>query len=588
MRLEHPIKYSIFLLIILKESTESPESPESTKIEYTISDNNPSEGEKYEDPSFPPIQSSLCASTSKMQEWGDINWKHIQYIYREKYSLFSKEIGPMNIKRGELEDDHLLSALSALSEQPNWLKRVFEIEEVTEPDKYVVRLFIEGKWENITIDGMVPVRAKTNQPIFSTTNRGDIYVLLIEKAIAKVYGNYERIIRGEIGQTLRMLTGCPYGYLAHNKNLTEDIWRALINGVKEKYILGATQGGVGVNPKTYEKIGRNTRFTYAILNASEVHVRRANHRILKIRNPWESFSWKGKWSDSSSSWTTDLKRNLQYSKELDGTFFMSFKDYLGHFRRTFVCDVNVGYVHNIQKISHPLGSQTLLLMTLSTGTNGYITLDQLPKWKMKSIKPGYGYSNVLIVLARLHKNGTYQFIAHSYGFVSEELCSIKLPKDLEGGKYVVLVQGHWRFEEVNRGVLGTYTDKPVSFGRLGKKYDHQEVKEKILIAVGEATGAKSTNFQYEDENSGIKSYHIEYSFGIFLLITNPSEDLHFKAFFRYKLINLEFVDESDEFEVNLAPGRNIVKEMRQIKSNDKAGYSVQDRYSVTRGFKVGP
>lgn len=56
-------------------------------------------------------------------------------------------------------------------------------------------------------------------------------------------------------------------------------------------------------------------------------------RLLKIRNPWGNFEWKGDWSDTSDLWTSDLKEYCDFTEANDGTFFMSWEDAQTYFSR---------------------------------------------------------------------------------------------------------------------------------------------------------------------------------------------------------------------------------------------------------------
>lgn len=57
---------------------------------------------------------------------------------------------------------------------------------------YEFRLYKDGKIENIVIDDYVPIFNK--MPMFTGPARGrEVYPMLLEKAIAKLYGCYEAI-----------------------------------------------------------------------------------------------------------------------------------------------------------------------------------------------------------------------------------------------------------------------------------------------------------------------------------------------------------------------------------------------------------
>jgi hypothetical protein len=35
------------------------------------------------------------------------------------------------------------------------------------------------------------------------------------------------------------------------------------------------------------------------------------HRLVRLRNPWSTSNWQGKWADASSNWTPELRERLQ-------------------------------------------------------------------------------------------------------------------------------------------------------------------------------------------------------------------------------------------------------------------------------------
>lgn len=62
--------------------------------------------------------------------------------------------------------------------------------------------------------------------IFSRTSQNELWVALLEKAYAKVYGSYHNIIGGDPVYALRDLTGCPYERFFDFENL-ELLWNKL-------------------------------------------------------------------------------------------------------------------------------------------------------------------------------------------------------------------------------------------------------------------------------------------------------------------------------------------------------------------------
>lgn len=72
--------------------------------------------------------------------------------------------------------------------------------------------------------------------------------------------------------------------------------------------------------------GGETGHAYAILKAVEFR----GKRFLKIRNPWGSTEWTGRWSDGSKEWMDwmDALGPLDHSFGDDGVFIMEYCDFL--------------------------------------------------------------------------------------------------------------------------------------------------------------------------------------------------------------------------------------------------------------------
>jgi len=53
------------------------------------------------------------------------------------------------------------------------------------------------------------------------------------------------------------------------------------------------------------------------------------NRLLKLRNPWGRFSWKGDWSANSDLWNVypALRSKLKPNEQDAATFWMTFEDF---------------------------------------------------------------------------------------------------------------------------------------------------------------------------------------------------------------------------------------------------------------------
>ena len=73
------------------------------------------------------------------------------------------------------------------------------------------------------------------------------------------------------------------------------------------------------------KLGLVADHSYCLLSAAKVRDEQGNiTQLVKLRNPWESFIWNGKWSKDSHEWTDELKELLKYDEIEDGAFWMEY------------------------------------------------------------------------------------------------------------------------------------------------------------------------------------------------------------------------------------------------------------------------
>ena len=72
---------------------------------------------------------------------------------------------------------------------------------------YGVRFCKSGTWQDLVVDKYLP--CLNGGPVFSQGNKNEIWVLLLEKAWAKIHGSYFRIEAGSAETVMHDLTGAP-------------------------------------------------------------------------------------------------------------------------------------------------------------------------------------------------------------------------------------------------------------------------------------------------------------------------------------------------------------------------------------------
>jgi len=108
---------------------------------------------------------------------------------------------------------------------------------------YGVYSYKNGEKKLILLDDMIP--CLENETVFSHANGRELWVIMLEKAWAKMHGSYERIIGGVSYQCMRDLTGAP-GF--NFKMDTLGLYEKIVDADKKDFSITA-----GIDSSDYEK-----------------------------------------------------------------------------------------------------------------------------------------------------------------------------------------------------------------------------------------------------------------------------------------------------------------------------------------------
>lgn len=192
---------------------------------------------------------------------------------------------------------------------------------------------------------------------------------------------------------------------------------------------------------------------YTVLSAK---VTSTGDCLLKLRNPWGMFEWKGDWADDSPFWTSDLLKELDYTLDVDdGTFWMAFSDFLHYFVSFDVCMVRqppelspwYDLRRKIWVVLPSLVSDSSESVSLACKTSGMFVLhvsSQQPVETIFSIhqgdKPhsdenGQAYIDIGITVLQIESNGSLSFCFSSGLAVDRQM---QASGQLQQGVYLVV------------------------------------------------------------------------------------------------------------------------------------------------------
>jgi len=297
------------------------------------------------DPEFPPQNSSIYKGSNPLPI-KEVVRRRPEEFHGEKYALF-EGIDPSDINQGLLGNCWFCCALSSLAEFPAYIHRMFENTKVNRAGVYRLRLYNETdtKAVEVTVDDAFPCKPGAG-PIFTHNKQKEIWSMLIEKAYAKMMGNYYNLKSGQPADAFSDLTGCPvtshdFRDFKDDKD-RESFFGLLMRSDKQKCVMAASKQGEdkfsehGEDPAN--KAGLVPGHAYSLIDVKQGVVGGQTIRLIRLRNPWGRFEWQGEWGDKSSKWTEEAKRVFKpVLADDDGTFFMPYRLFLLNFDHVDIC-----------------------------------------------------------------------------------------------------------------------------------------------------------------------------------------------------------------------------------------------------------
>ncbi|KAK1980520.1 calpain family cysteine protease [Colletotrichum cereale] len=278
-----------------------------------------------------------------------------------------------DIKQGANGDCWWLAAVATIAHRKDLMKKVC----VARDEECGVYGFVfqrDGEWISTVIDDNLYLResdfdyygdvydasgkkARVHRKRYQTgsdalyfarcEDQNETWLPLLEKAYAKVHGDYEAISGGWPGEAVEDMTGGVTSTIATNRVFRKDrLWKELVNADGE-YVFALAAMGTGWD---WRKSGLALGHAYSILQSrEEVDEDGKKVRLVQIRNPWGQRSdgglgeWNGPWSDGSKEWTPYWLKRMSHTFGDDGVFWMSYEDMLSTFmyiHRTRLFDEN--------------------------------------------------------------------------------------------------------------------------------------------------------------------------------------------------------------------------------------------------------
>ena len=181
--------------------------------------------------------------------------------------------------------------------------------------------------------------------MFTRSMANDMWVLLLEKAYAKLHGNYLSLRGGFVHEALADLTGCPTVVHQLDSDETAGLIRTgrfftqIENHLREGYIVAATTEGEELWGETSDQPlgnGLLKAHSYCLLEVKTDEAR--GKQMVKLRNVWNrDTAWKKQ--NASMNESNGMMDNSMMDEPTQDTIWMPIEDFIESFTSVTVCMV---------------------------------------------------------------------------------------------------------------------------------------------------------------------------------------------------------------------------------------------------------
>ena len=373
-------------------------------------------------PSFLSKDKKKFLSQYALQNKDRYSWKRLSEILNLKdLNIFQNNKTSINdVQQGELGDCYFLSVLSALSENPERIKKLIPKSKISDKGIYECNVFLHGYEIPIVIDDYFPViENEDNNIAFAGINQESksIWPLLLEKVWAKCNLSYEDIINGNSADAFQFLSPAPFGTYYHS-NDNKSLFDIIDNSIKKNYIVVSditlTEN---TNLDYLSKMGLLTNHAYNIIDTVTLKQNSAEVKLLKIRNLWGTNEWKGDWSDNSGKWTENFKRTVKLEKKEDGIFWMAYEDFIQFYTSTHICQIHDDFNYNCKKIKVNSNEFfNIAKVNVNKNSSGYFLVNLKNKRIYQNLKGIDNFNNPFcsMIVFKQDKNG-FKYIGSDSG-----------------------------------------------------------------------------------------------------------------------------------------------------------------------------
>ena len=151
-----------------------------------------------------------------------------------------------------------------------------------------------------------------------------------------------------LGAQLMSKESAPGETKDSNKTDPKELFKWMLDCHNKGFLLTASSQNMYDGKNETNSYGIVGSHAYAILEV--IDNKKHNVQLLKLRNPWGSTEWKGKWNKKDVNLTQSIQNQAELTKSDmtsdNGIFLMDVNDYVHFFTQTKCSKVHDNYHYN--------------------------------------------------------------------------------------------------------------------------------------------------------------------------------------------------------------------------------------------------
>ncbi|CDW73607.1 calpain family cysteine protease containing protein [Stylonychia lemnae] len=328
---------------------------------------------------------STSFTTNKLASYANTKWLRVQEIC-PNCSLFGKSDFLGDIDQGSVGDCYFLAGITSVAEVDARFKKIFVNQKNNAAGLFAFNVFIKGAPTVVVVDSLIPIKT-SKTPLFATIGTDQSYWgALIEKAWAKVNGNYEKIGSGYNNEGVEFLTNAPSKRISMTLLKADTLWNLVKDADNSNFVMNVDTPSNPLGDIALCQFNLPCQHTFSLI--SVVVIKAADNsqiNLYRIRNPWKKDSkFNGKFNDTASIWKTVGLDNKTYANQAgvviaeDGVIMMTSDEMIQAFSSITISYVNDTWITSwYDKLNDRVMSNVVpsnYYFSINQTTNMYIRL----------------------------------------------------------------------------------------------------------------------------------------------------------------------------------------------------------------------